>query len=103
MADPEDPKDDPGYCGLAPFETGSWDPFYRDGECTKHDRAFNEKKLGDSSAPSDAEVTGDFLSGVAGTFLRGAYAVTFALPYAVIGGIGGAIRYLMIGPDRDSR
>lgn len=33
---------DPGYCGIAPFETGSWDPLWK--VCRRHDAMFDWQK-----------------------------------------------------------
>lgn len=91
---------DPGYCGLAPAETGPWDPYWRDGDCPDHDKGFDKKIDGDKDAPTDLEVTQKFIEGSTGTMLRGVYAVLGYVPYVLIGGIGGAIRYAFLGPKK---
>lgn len=83
-------KDDPRHCGLDPLTTGDWDPFQE--ECYVHDGEFNALKDGNPKHSSFV-VARNFIEGVAKTAAKGAYAVIFAVPYALIGGIGGMFRW----------
>ena len=80
-------KEDKGYCGLEPLETGEQDPYWRDGVCKQHDERFIKRNK------STWVVTRDFVTGATKTMLRGAWAVVGYPFYVLIGGIGGAIRY----------
>lgn len=78
-------------CGAKGFKTGEWDPFYRAGDCTKHDLEY--QKLLDG-LPHDPpwEVTKDFLTHITRTAARGLFSVVAYPFYAIIGGVGGYVR-----------
>jgi len=78
-------------CGAKGFKTGAWDPFYRAGDCTKHDAEY-EKLLAGLPHDPPWTVTKDFLTHITRTAARGLFAVIAYLPYAIIGGVGGYFR-----------
>lgn len=88
-------KKDEGLCGLAPVETGKWDPFWRDGVCQKHDERFTKTKHGIKTA-SPWVTFRDFALGVGATATPGAYAVIAAPLYLVFGGILGVARQMYL-------
>jgi hypothetical protein len=82
--------DDPGYCGLAPLETGDWDPYHTEA-CYPHDKHFNDLKAG--TAKQSTWVTArKFAVNSSIVFARSLYGVVAFPLYLVIGAIGGALR-----------
>ena len=90
--DPKTPfSSDPGMCGIPPVETGEWDP-YQKVACEPHDKEFNLLKAG---LPNKGvvETTEDFELAVAKTAAKGLYAAIMAPIYAIVGGLGGMLRW----------
>jgi len=87
----DDPNTDPGYCGLAPLETGKWDPFWQIA-CKRHDRAFDKLKAGNPDK-TGLQVTGEFMGDVIAGAAEGLYAVVTAPIYLLVGGLGGLVRW----------
>ncbi len=83
---PIDPND-PGYCGIAPIETGPNDPWWRIA-CKPHDDAHNELKAGLLQG-SYMKVFGRFALNIAKGMAQGAFLVASGPIYLVVGGIGG--------------
>lgn len=75
--------------GLGGIHTGDWDPF--DEAAKAHDDA-QQMQIDGLPHARPIVYTGDFIRDVAVTTAKGAYAVIFGIPYAVIGGIVGLIR-----------
>lgn len=91
-------KEDKGYCGLEPLETGKHDPFWKDA-CKPHDVWFNRLKAGKLTSGVDDGIlatTGKFVASTALVAVKGAYAVAAAPIYIVIGGLGGMLRWAQI-------
>lgn len=86
--------DDAGYCGIAPAETGKWDPFWQKA-CVNHDRDFNALKAGYKDGDA-LKTFGNFTGSVLSTMAGGAYAVVMGIPYIIVGGIGGLLRWAQI-------
>lgn len=82
------PTPDLGFCGVAPFETGKWDPYWKSGTCPTHDKSFNANKAGLPN-PGFANTTGTFIESAAETAAQGAYAVVMFLPYTFLATIVG--------------
>lgn len=92
------PTFDPGYCGVAPFETGVWDPYYK--VCRVHDADFNANKAGDPIA-TFGETTGGFIQGAAVEAARGVYAAVMFIPYCFfVTVIGAPLWYLGRGKKK---
>lgn len=93
----EDEKEDKGYCGLSPLETGEWDPFIED--CRKHDPTYIKlmKKLKTrSNWVTQRDFTTGILSTTVKTVAKATYVVITAPVYIVIGAFGGALRYFQL-------
>ena len=90
------PIDDPGFCGMAPLQTGKWDPFWKSA-CQNHDKAYNSLKLGLNNGDGGLEVFGQFVSNIGLEMAKGAYAVVAGPFYILIGGVGGLLRWFQLG------
>lgn len=77
------------FCGLEPYTTGEWDPFYQSGACTRHDMNQVERKAAISTA---ARFAYDAMNTAVINTARAVYSVAFVIPYIAIGGIGGYFR-----------
>lgn len=87
---------DKDFCGLYPFETGKWDPFWEK-SCKPHDIAFERLKHGyQNPEDSNLKVFTDFTGSALETMAQGAYAVSMGIPYIVIGGLLGMVRWLQL-------
>lgn len=78
---------DPGYCGLAPLETGPNDPWWKRA-CKPHDEAHNALKAGLLEG-SYMRPFGRFLLDIGKGMLQGAFLVVSGPVYAIVGGVGG--------------
>lgn len=78
------------FCGLSPYTTGEWDPFWQSGACTDHDinMSYNRK----SPFGTALEFTVDTLNTAVINTAKAVYSVTFAIPYIWIGAVGGFAR-----------
>lgn len=84
---------DNGYCGLEPFETGDWDPFHKRA-CKPHDQAFNRLQAGyASSTEGNLGTFANFSKAVLITMAESAYALLAGIPYIIVGGVGGIVRW----------
>jgi hypothetical protein len=87
---PKLPATDPGFCGILGAETGAWDPHYKSGACPRHDDAMTAHKEG-HPYQGNVETQLEFAGKVMMAGLWGAVAATTALPYALLGGVGGGL------------
>lgn len=92
MNEPKNPTNDSDLsCGLAPLETGSWDPSNE--ECVAHDLEFDAVKAGiDNSGVT--ETTLNFDAGEAKVFAKSAYGLVTAPLYAVLATVIGVPLFL---------
>ncbi len=87
---------DPGFCGVAPGETGKGDPFWKIA-CVPHDLAFDKMKVGyEDSTKDNLKTFGTFVADIGTGMLQGAYMVALGVPYIVVGGIGGMLRWAFL-------
>lgn len=83
---------DPGFAGIEPLETGKGDPFWN--AAKSHDAAFSKMKLGYQNSEKDNLKTfGNFVVDIGTGMLTGAYMLGMGIPYILVGGIGGMIRW----------
>lgn len=83
---------DEGFCGIEPFATGKGDPLKA--ACKSHDAAFIRAKLG-HPLPGENTLTvfGDFAIDVGTIMLQSTYSLLAGIPYILVGGLLGMIRY----------
>lgn len=95
LACPKAPEDkilsfpDENLCGLEPFTTGKWDPFFESKACVRHDMNQTERKAAISTA---ARFAYDAMNTAVINTAKAVYSVAFVIPYIAIGGIGGYVR-----------
>lgn len=79
-------------CGVAPFETGPWDP-YTNIVCHPHDAIFDELVEGHKTDLTNFQTIMQLFRNCLYVLIQSIYAiVTFPL-YVVIGGVGGYLRW----------
>lgn len=95
-------NEDPGYCGLEPYETGKNDPYWRIA-CEPHDKAFRELKAGTYQG-SGIGPNAKFASAVVTGAAKGALLIPFGLltlrPRKAIEGailVAASVPYLFLG------
>jgi hypothetical protein len=85
---------DPGYCGIGPFETGKYDPFWKSGACPRHDKMMTYQKQGElyeSIWDTQSTFACDMAKTTAKEVSEGVYALIFGVPFALLGGIVGTV------------
>ncbi len=86
------PPTDPGYCGITPFVTGKYDPWWKIW-CVKHDNKFNQMAAGTYEG-SGFKVAAESVVEIAQGMVAGAYLLVSGIPYLLVGGIlGGLTRW----------
>lgn len=78
---------DPNYCGLEPITTGPNDPWWKRKVCQTHDKAYQKLK------DNEWRVFGRFALDIGKGMLDGAIMLITGIPYLLIGGLGGVVRY----------
>lgn len=82
-------------CGAKGVATPNWDPYYKSGDCPKHDAEY-EKILAGQKHDSAWVTTRDFITGASRTMLKGAYAVVAYPIYVLVGGVVGFFRMIYL-------
>jgi hypothetical protein len=78
------------FCGLSPYTTGDWDPFWQSGSCPRHDELMTKKEA--HPVAIAARFAYDSMNTAVINTAKAVYSVTFVIPYILIGGVGGLIR-----------
>jgi hypothetical protein len=79
-------------CGVAPFETGAWDP-YTPTACAPHDAEYDELIQGQKTDETNLETQLDFVKNASIVAAKGLYAVVAFPVYVTVGAIGGFFRW----------
>lgn len=79
-------------CGVAPFETGEWDP-YAVTSCAPHDEEYNPLLTGDRPDKTNVQTQIDFVKNATVTAAKGLYAVVTYPVYVLVGAVGGYFRW----------